>query len=445
MSRRVLVPVLLAMTVVDTASALATDADFGSQPVAIGAGARALGMGGAFSAIADDATAVTWNPAGLTQIERPEAAASAGWYRSEGENPVSGRNSSEDLQLDHVSVLLPFFAFGHQQVLGVAWQRQFDFSRSIGWILHELVPGDYEKHVRENSDGEGSFASLGLSYAIEVHPGVSFGAVVNSWDDDLTGASEYRTHTTSHTEFILDLGGFFATTLTDWDVAATTRVTSGTSVVLGGMWQATPALTLAAVAKPSYDLRLEQKVLAQERIDGGPPNTIETTGVATLTHPSSLTIGAAWRQGDVHIVSGDATVTRWREYRIKDATEITSPVHAELEPDDFPDLWTLRLGYEYVAILPRVILVPRVGFMVEDLPAATKAADLGAGVDLVGPTRDRWWGASAGLGICQRQVTWDLAVQVRYGNDVGAGRFAPPDQTVDMLVTTARLGVGFSF
>jgi hypothetical protein len=34
-----------------------------------GVGARALGMGGSFAAIADDATAAYWNPAGMTQIE----------------------------------------------------------------------------------------------------------------------------------------------------------------------------------------------------------------------------------------------------------------------------------------------------------------------------------------------------------------------------------------
>ena len=38
----------------------------------VGSGARALGMGGAFIAVADDATAASWNPGGLTQLERPE-------------------------------------------------------------------------------------------------------------------------------------------------------------------------------------------------------------------------------------------------------------------------------------------------------------------------------------------------------------------------------------
>jgi len=39
----------------------------------MGVGARALGMGGAFTAIADDATAAYWNPAGLAKIENIEA------------------------------------------------------------------------------------------------------------------------------------------------------------------------------------------------------------------------------------------------------------------------------------------------------------------------------------------------------------------------------------
>ncbi len=40
--------------------------------LATGFGARALGMGGAFVSIADDASAVYWNPAGLVQLEQSQ-------------------------------------------------------------------------------------------------------------------------------------------------------------------------------------------------------------------------------------------------------------------------------------------------------------------------------------------------------------------------------------
>ena len=38
----------------------------------LGAGARANGMGDAFIAVADDATAIFWNPAGLYLLDQPE-------------------------------------------------------------------------------------------------------------------------------------------------------------------------------------------------------------------------------------------------------------------------------------------------------------------------------------------------------------------------------------
>jgi hypothetical protein len=52
----------------------------GAQFLRIGAGARGPAMGGAFSPVADDATAIYWNPAGMARMDKREVALSYNAY-----------------------------------------------------------------------------------------------------------------------------------------------------------------------------------------------------------------------------------------------------------------------------------------------------------------------------------------------------------------------------
>ena len=58
-------------------------------------GARSLGMGGAFAAVADDATAAFANPAGLTQLTRPEVSLEGRYWNYVTPFTISGRVSGE--------------------------------------------------------------------------------------------------------------------------------------------------------------------------------------------------------------------------------------------------------------------------------------------------------------------------------------------------------------
>ena len=98
-----------------------------------GAGARAEGFGGAFIGLADDATAVTWNPAGLSQLERPEASIVTRFI-SDGissKNNLDPTLNSDERQghfsVNFGSVSLPLKLGNSGVVAAIAFQRQLDF------------------------------------------------------------------------------------------------------------------------------------------------------------------------------------------------------------------------------------------------------------------------------------------------------------------------------
>jgi len=80
--------------------ALAAD-DGGTRSVfATGAGNRALSMGGAFAGVADDASALVWNPGGLGRLQRLELQATHAAYGDFGSRE------------DYVSVVMPDWRWG---------------------------------------------------------------------------------------------------------------------------------------------------------------------------------------------------------------------------------------------------------------------------------------------------------------------------------------------
>ncbi len=60
---------------------MADDVDFDAlsgSDLGLGVGARAIGLGGAFSAVADDGSALFWNPAGMARMKTSQLFVSAG-------------------------------------------------------------------------------------------------------------------------------------------------------------------------------------------------------------------------------------------------------------------------------------------------------------------------------------------------------------------------------
>ena len=72
--------IVIAVALVTVPEANAQGDGGGRSVFATGAGNRALGLGGAYGAIADDASAVLWNPAGLGLVDRRQLQATTVSY-----------------------------------------------------------------------------------------------------------------------------------------------------------------------------------------------------------------------------------------------------------------------------------------------------------------------------------------------------------------------------
>lgn len=135
-------------------------------------GARSLGLGGAFAAIADDASAAFANPAGLVQILRPEISAEIRFTGSTG--PLNGEYTIDGgvSGLGFISFVVPtrswaFALYSHQ--LG-----------SLDFTFDGPIPETREFTVRSYSGAA----------AFQINDDLSFGAGVSYFDGDRTTGSD---------------------------------------------------------------------------------------------------------------------------------------------------------------------------------------------------------------------------------------------------------------
>jgi long-subunit fatty acid transport protein len=190
-----------------------------------GGGARALAMGGAFIALADDATATEFNPAGLWQLRQPEIAAQVIYTREENRAPLrqSSIDRGEAVFLDETdSSLIPsFISFvypAQRLVVGVSEFTNVYFDRD-----HVDPAGD----VRFEEKGEN------YAYGLTLTTGIT--------DDIMVGATlRYNT--------------FRYRTDDEFTSIRDTFESDAPSANFGVIWRVLPRLRVGAVYKGTQDI-----------------------------------------------------------------------------------------------------------------------------------------------------------------------------------------------
>ena len=378
-----------------------------SSPNPVGSGARALGMGGAFIAVADDATAASWNPGGLIQLEKPEVSlVGAVFHRVEdnefGTNPeASGSQSVTEANINYFSVAYPFTLLNRNMIVSLNYQYLFDFSREWNFPLVQSSAG---LSVNQNIDYDqnGNLSALGLAYAVQVTPRFSFGFTLNFWEDWL-GMNEWEQTTQQQ-----GTGNLAGSDFTFESVNQDRFTFNGFNANLGLLWGISDKLTLGAVLKTPFTADVNRESIFTSFVSLNPPSppTVSTEPLK-LDMPMSYGIGIAFRSSDRLTISGDIYRTEWQDFVFTDSkgNETSAISGLPVGVSDVDATIQVRLGAEYLFIKPDYVIPLRGGVFYDPAPAEGSPDD--------------FYGFSLGSGFARGRFIFDIAYQYRFGRNVG--------------------------
>ena len=389
-----------------------------SPPQPVGSGARAMGMGGTFIAIADDATAASWNPAGLIQLERPEisivgdAYATSNAYTSDQHPEIENTARNDQARLNYLSASMTFH-WKKNLAVSINYQRLYDFFQDLDY-RRNLNTEAFQLVQQIQYEQTGMVGAVGIAGAVELTPRLSLGLTINVWTDQLGfdngwEASYDETATGSQDGVPVSIN----TSIRDeYDGFR------GINANLGALYEMGRWGTLGAVVKTPFSATIQHHYrFDQTQTFGDPLNTSTTIGPirvdeeVELNLPWSYGLGWSKRFGDQLTLGVDIYRTEWSDYYLEDSQGIeSSPIDGRPRSVSDVDATThFRMGGEYLLLWPyQSIAVPiRMGLFYDPEPSEGSPEDV--------------YGIALGTGITTRRVSLDLAYQLRWSEDKDSG------------------------
>ena len=439
--RVVVVAALLALA----PSVLAQELEIAVSPTPVGSGARAAGMADAFVAIADDATAASWNPAGLVQLERPEISVvgsfnavfeefSAPWHPElKGEQDVS----NYDLNYLSVAYPLPFLVLGRNAIVSLNYQRKYDFSRDFVTDYNKAYVTSQRPlllYKQWDFKQDGGLSTLTPAFAIELTHRLSVGVAVNFWRSSLL--SENGWDQSIRRESVNFAGSWM--TYRQKETTESYSDFSGENFTLGLLWNPNDRWSIGLRYDTAFTGEVDYE-LKEWTIYTGFINDLDVVASVRkhkrhVRFPDTLALGAAFRPTDRLTLALDIARTDWNDFYVKDnngnrrSLVDFSDQNEPLTRSRFDPTYTVRFGLEYV-LLPKEpretmphLWTLRGGLFYDQEPASGRELDGFHWPGDVGDgDPDDFYGLAAGVGLqLWQRVNIDFAYQLRYGNDVNS-------------------------
>lgn len=338
-------------------------------------GARAIGIGGAFISIADDATAAESNPAGLTTLVEPEVS-----FEFKATN-FSREIFNFDFEGDQSNFTLIDREFSNSIVSPSFLSAVVPLERvTLSAFRHELV--NFESSFSTNttfvpgfttgfgyfpveSDFEMKVVNWGGAAGYQINEMVSIGGAVGLSQIDLKSTLlrfDFFTDDDVRSRFTIDDTG------------------SDYFFNIGILVRPAPNFALGAIFKRRPKFAVIQTLEKPEQ------NLVETREI-NFNIPSAIGIGLSYRPMDVLTLSVDAVRISYsdvtEDFVISEATET-------FDSDDFAvdDGVEIHVGGEYVTFVDKVGLVFRGGFFTEPDNRITYVGETTGEPDLTASTAE---------------------------------------------------------
>jgi len=403
----------------------------GRTTLTLGAGARAYGMGGSFLARADDATAASWNPAGLSYLRIPELSLVGNYNVFRSTVGIEGSDETDELRggtfVDFASFTWPIRIGGSLGSVQVNYQRgvPFDGSRTIR-------TDDPFGPRSATGESDGGYDVIAFGTGLKVTRKLRVGATLNRWFNGYTAGLERTVPSGLRPRRVL--GQEFHL--------------SGWNSNLGLMFSPVDEVNLGVVFKTAFIGKVE---LAKTRTDYySDPATDEALGTTRnafssddvrIDFPWSLGFGVSWRPRSQLTLSADYTKTNWSESTIRNyftltATPLSTPDQPP-PPTVYPSLpypyvylqqgqndsEEIRVGVEYVLIRESLKVPLRAGYFND------KQINI-FGVE----SAPRFNGFTVGTGVILGAVVFDVAYLYEFGELFRSTEIVPGDDSANNVV-----------